>query len=167
MPGAGKSTIGKQLSEVVSYPFVDLDLKIEKGENLSIRTIFKKFGESHFRALEKKYLSEELSKDANVILASGGGTPCFYNSMNSMLEAGDVFYLRASVDDLVSRLDSNSKEESDRPLLNVKSVRETVKELMHKRQQIFEMAHYTVDSDKTAVDTIMKILKEKPDSKSH
>lgn len=167
MPGAGKSTIGKQLSEILNYPFVDLDLEIEKGENLSIRDIFENFGESHFRAVEKRYLSMQLSKDSNFILACGGGTPCFHDGMNSMLGAGHVFYLRASVDDLVSRLENNSNEESDRPLLNVKSVRETVEDLMHKRQQIFEMAHYTVDSDRTAVDTILKILEEKPDSKSY
>ena len=167
MPGAGKSTMGKQLSKIINYPFIDLDQEIERGENLLIRTIFENFGESHFRAVENRYLSEQLSKDSNLILASGGGTPCFHDGINSMLVAGDVFYLRATVEELVSRLDNENGEESVRPLLNVKSVRQTLENLIQMRQETFEKAHYTVDSDSYAVNTVLKILKEKSNSKSY
>src|SRR5436190_20287527 len=70
--GAGKSTVGRELSLRLRWPFLDLDAEIEKSEKLSVREIFARFGEPHFRGLEREHL-QQLSQTPQAIIALGGG----------------------------------------------------------------------------------------------
>ena len=79
--GSGKSTIGKKLSEVLMYNFIDLDDYITKRESLSIQDIFETKGEIYFRKKETEYLMEVLWEESNIILSLGGGTPCYGNNL--------------------------------------------------------------------------------------
>ncbi|RKX52762.1 MAG: 3-dehydroquinate dehydratase, partial [Thermotoga sp.] len=73
MMGSGKSTIGKLLSNILGYRFIDMDEEIEKSEGRRIRDIFKRRGEKYFRKLEKKLLKEISRRRENLIVATGGG----------------------------------------------------------------------------------------------
>jgi len=90
--GCGKTTIGKKLSKALQLPFIDLDTLIEKNENTSINTIFDTFGENYFREIERKYLLKVFEYETGII-ATGGGTPCFFNNMELMNKNGiSVFF---------------------------------------------------------------------------
>lgn len=113
--GSGKSTVGKVLAKQLEMDFIDFDHYIETKEKLSIPDIFKQKGEVYFRNKEAYYLGELLTKDPNAILSLGGGTPCFGTNMQAIVEASpNVFYLKLSVDTLISRL---QPEKSYRPLI--------------------------------------------------
>ena len=112
MPGAGKSTFGKKLAKDVGLPFFDLDELIEAGSGQTIPEIFEK-GEDRFRIIEKDVLIEFLNSNDSFVLSAGGGTPCFYDNLNLMLQSSIVVYLKREVDELVQRL---SGSESNRPL---------------------------------------------------
>ena len=76
--GCGKTTMGKNMAKALRYNFVDLDEYIVKKTGESIKHIFKKKGEDAFRDLEKESLMEVCKKD-NLVISTGGGTPCFFN----------------------------------------------------------------------------------------
>ena len=116
--GSGKTTVGKQLARALRFDFFDLDEVIEKAENRSIPEIFAREGESSFRGLERKYLRQLIDTKANMVLSTGGGTPCFYDNHMIMKKEGITVYLKMDVATLVHRL-SNAKEE--RPLVAGKS----------------------------------------------
>ncbi|MDD2474685.1 MAG: shikimate kinase [Dysgonamonadaceae bacterium] len=115
--GVGKSTIGKLLSVELGVEFVDLDKYIEKRYRKSIKDIFDERGENGFRKIEYEML-REAGTFQNVLISTGGGTPCFYDNMNFMNQQGITVYIKASVEELTSRLLASKNE---RPLIQGKT----------------------------------------------
>jgi len=70
--GAGKSTVGRALAAQLGWSFVDLDTEIERSQKMSVRDIFSKYGEVHFRKIEREQL-KDLSRRPRVVIALGGG----------------------------------------------------------------------------------------------
>ena len=101
--GSGKSTLGKALQARCDIEFIDLDDYIEAKAQKKIRDIFATEGEEAFRALERECLVE-VSKKENVLVACGGGTPCFGNNMELMNSCGLTILLNASRERLMERL---------------------------------------------------------------
>lgn len=113
--GSGKSTVGKVLAKQLEIDFIDFDNYIETKEERSIPEIFQQKGEVYFRNKEGQYLGELLSENPKAVVSLGGGTPCFGNNMQTIVEASpNVFYLKLSVDKLISRL---QPEKAYRPLI--------------------------------------------------
>ncbi|MFL5764193.1 MAG: shikimate kinase [Bacteroidia bacterium] len=141
--GSGKSTAGKSLSSQLGYEFIDLDKFIESEYKMTIPEIFSKKGEKDFRAMEHNCLKKVIERD-NVVVACGGGTPCYYDNMEMMNNNGTTIYLKMSADSLVNRL-MNAKEK--RPLVankNEKELREFVSRQLEKREDTYHLAQYTV-----------------------
>jgi shikimate kinase len=111
--GSGKTTIGKKLANYLKYDFIDLDKLIESKVGMSIVAYFELHGENAFRDIEKDIL-QKTEFPENVIIATGGGAPCFGDNMSWMNENGLVAYLSLSPKALANRLE-NSK--TDRPLI--------------------------------------------------
>ena len=111
--GSGKSTYGKVLAEKMGLGFVDLDNMVVQKSGKSITQIFEKDGEEAFRKLEYQALLET-EKMENVVIATGGGTSVFNNSMEWMNANGITIYLKLFEGDLKSYLIDDLEE---RPLL--------------------------------------------------
>ncbi len=111
--GAGKSTLGRELAPLMNMQFVDLDQEIETRAGKGIPAIFAAEGEAHFRDLEKQMLHEVIEKD-NIIVACGGGTPCYFDNMDVMNKSGVTIYIKMSTDALTERL----QQDGSRPLIN-------------------------------------------------
>lgn len=147
--GAGKTTLGNVLAEMLSIPFYDSDVLIEERTTSSISSIFLRHGEAYFRNLEKETI-EQLSKTSSYVLAVGGGLPCFNNLMETLNCLGTTVYLKHDVTTLSKRLTDDSEK---RPLVAEKSgdalisyIQEKVDEreiVYSKAQLILEQAEQT------------------------
>ena len=91
--GSGKSTFGKKLSKEISLPFIDLDKEIEKKAKCSISEIFKYLGEESFRNMESELL-KSFEHLEGFVMATGGGTPCFFNNIEYINSTGTSIYIQ-------------------------------------------------------------------------
>jgi shikimate kinase len=112
--GSGKTHWGKILSEKLHVPFFDLDEKIVEHRGKSIAEIFKSEGEEHFRLIEKDVLHLLSESHESFVMATGGGTPCFFNNIDYLKKQGTVVWINSSTDCLHKRL---VKEKDKRPLI--------------------------------------------------
>lgn len=157
--GCGKSYIGKQLAKELSWEFVDLDVYIITQEAESIKSIFENRGEDIFRILERKYLHEISQKD-EIVIALGGGTPCFFDNASYMNSCGITVFLDVSINMLVRRLE-NSKH---RPLLSEKKNEEMasfVATQYMKRIAYYEQAKYRISGDNIYVEDLLPLFLRK------
>lgn len=81
MPSSGKSTLGRQIAKSLGYEFIDLDIRIEIAEGKKIAEIFSLNGEEYFRKIENQQL-KKIIKDNKMVVATGGGTPCFHDGLD-------------------------------------------------------------------------------------
>ena len=141
MPGSGKSTVGRLLAVRLGLDFYDLDTEIELEHNRSIAEIFAYGEEDSFRRIESATLLRFLNQENPFVMATGGGTPCFYNGIKLMNDSGITVYLDTPSDILIDR----TGRKSHRPLL--KSDRNSVmKELLNVRQSCYSQATYNLDT---------------------
>ncbi|MBC6995239.1 shikimate kinase [Neolewinella lacunae] len=111
--GSGKSWTGQRLAALLGLPFVDLDAEVETLTEMSIPTLFSRYGEAAFRDLEAQALRQFPAGRA-VVLATGGGAPCFHGGMDWMNEQGCTVFLDPSPTILLARLNAGR---AHRPLL--------------------------------------------------
>lgn len=112
---SGKSTAGNLLAERLSLDFIDLDGFIEEKAGKTVAEIFELEGEKSFRKKEKESLEILLAKD-NIVIAAGGGTPCFFENMQWISDKALSVYLKTEAEELYQRL-SEQKIRKKRPLL--------------------------------------------------
>ncbi|MGS2762303.1 shikimate kinase [Sinomicrobium sp. M5D2P9] len=153
--GSGKSAVGSKLAEKLSLKFVDMDDYIEEKEQKSIPEIFREKGEIYFRKVENRHLEELFANGGDMVVALGGGTPCYGSNMEYIQEATDkIVYLRASIDELTARL---SKEKEHRPLikhLSGNELEEFIRKHLFERNFFYMKANYSVQVDGRPVETI-------------
>lgn len=158
MMGVGKTTLGKQLAKQLHYSFFDLDKAIELAEGKSIAQLFEQYGESYFREAEQKALHATEGKD-HIVIATGGGTPCYYNNMEWMNEHGITIYLKAEASFIISRV---GQFPDKRPLLKGKSPGELkifIEELLETRTPYYNAAAKQILLPvKTVQDAVKSIL---------
>lgn len=150
--GSGKTTIGKNLSEKLNIPFIDLDHYISEKEGLSIPEIFKKYGEVYFRKKEHFYLNQLLATEDRYILSLGGGTPCYANNHLALQnENVESFYLKASISTLLSRLEKCN----NRPLLNnVDDLKSYIAQHLFERSFFYNFSKHTITVDNNSIEDI-------------
>ena len=71
--GCGKSTLGRTVSAMTGWQFIDLDNYIEQRFHRTVKEIFAEYGEEGFRRRERAML-QEVADFENAIIACGGGT---------------------------------------------------------------------------------------------
>ena len=103
--GSGKTTLGKAYSAATGLQFVDLDWYIEERMHKSISDLFAERGEEGFRLLEQKML-HEAGEFENVLIACGGGTPCFFDNMDYMNHTGETLLANKTDEELMQVITS-------------------------------------------------------------
>lgn len=139
--GSGKSTTGKQLASRMHMPFFDLDSEVEASVGMPVSRIFETLGEAGFRGAERAALQRLTSTYTDLICATGGGTPCFYDNMQHMNTQGVTVYLEMDVKSIVYRL-QHAKQE--RPLIAGKTEAELfvfVADHLQQREEFYNEAH--------------------------
>lgn len=160
--GSGKSSVGTHLAQQLSYDFVDLDRFIEQQENSSISQLFEQRGEVAFRLLEAKAVRKLCQHASDLVLAVGGGTPCYSNTMNFLLNQPHVktVFLHTSIPVLTQRLKS---EKHQRPLiahLANDDLPEFFGKHLFERNQFYNQSEFKVLTDNMEVGQIASIIND-------
>jgi shikimate kinase len=157
--GSGKTAVAKQLAMALHYSFVDLDIAIEEDQKLSLKQLFENNGELYFRSKEGLVLNSILKDSEDVVLALGGGTPCYGNVMQKLTHTQDVLtiYLNTEIDTLTNRL---FLQLQTRPLISHISDKEVLRDFIHKhlfeRGFYYQQAHYKIAVDQKSVQEIVR-----------
>ena len=150
--------MGRLLASMLNLTFIDLDTYLEAKYFKTVPQIFAEEGEDEFRRKEHRVL-EEVALFDDVIVATGGGAPCFFNNMEVMNQSGYCILLDVEVDTLVGRL-VHSKTE--RPLIKGKSLDELkafIESLMQKRRPFYEKARYILKGNEIVPGDIVELVK--------
>ncbi|MDR3129810.1 MAG: shikimate kinase [Tannerellaceae bacterium] len=137
--GVGKTTIGQVLAQRIVFSFIDLDKYIEGRYGMTISLLFKEKGEEAFREIERQMLLE-VSSFEDVVISTGGGTPCYHSNMENMKKTGITIYLRASTEELARRIETSC---NIRPILagrRGEELREFIRNSLQQREMFYNQA---------------------------
>ena len=157
--GSGKTTFGKEIAELIGYEFIDLDKEVEKIEDSTIPQIFKDKGEDAFREAEYKALMAT-AKAENAVVATGGGTPCYFDNMRWMNDNGITIYLKLFEGELKKRLEPDM---NSRPLLNgidADDLERFVYNTLRERAYYYHQAKIVIDPLSIPADELVNILRQ-------
>lgn len=144
--GAGKTTAGRELARMLGLEFIDLDHFIQARFQKTVSEIFKEVGESEFRNIERNML-KEVGEFENVVVSTGGGTPCFFDNIDYMNQVGTTIYLKATPEALSSRLNTCKEK---RPLIKDKNEEELfvfVSDSLQIRDPFYTQAHIIFETE--------------------
>lgn len=155
--GSGKSRLGRRLSDHMGVQFVDMDDYIEERNYKTVPQIFAEEGEDGFRKKERRAL-EELSEFTDIVIATGGGAPCFFDNMELMNKTGETVFLNIDPTILADRL---MKSKTERPLIKGKSREELVAfidETLKSRNQFYSQAKFEISEPDFDLDELQQLI---------
>ena len=155
--GAGKTTIGKELSNKLNLRFIDMDDEIEKQSKMSIVDIFEKYGENRFREIESKLL-EKIALEDDIIISTGGGIIKVDDNRKLLKKQDNVVFLNGSIDTLVKNV---SNDIYKRPLLKDSTdLYIKIEELLKERYEKYkESSNIIIDiNNKNIIEVVSQIL---------
>jgi shikimate kinase len=157
--GSGKTTVGRALSERLGIEFIDCDDWIERQAGISIREIFERHGETHFRTIESQALVELAKLDGKVIATGGGAALKYQNMQIFKRQDSRIFFLEVGPEAAFSRIQSDHSTRARRPALTDKDPFTEVKEQIEFRRPYYlKGADATISTDGRAVEEIVKDL---------
>ena len=162
--GAGKSVVGKLLSQINGFNFYDLDEYIEAKEGKKVSEIFNQNNEVYYRKIENKYLKEISLLEDNKIISTGGGTPCFQNNFEIINESPNStsIYLKANIDVLVNRLkDSIDNRPIISHLTDEYKLKEFITKHLFERNYYYEKSRIKIVTDNLEPTEIVKLIASK------
>lgn len=152
MPGAGKTTVGRQLARRLHRSFIDADHEIEARTGVRIPLIFDIEGEQGFRDREAKVIAE-LAAESNLVVATGGGAVLRPENRSAIKQGGTVIYLHATPRLLFER----TRLDPNRPLLQVADPMGKIDELFAQRDPLYrEVADIIVNSVGGSISHLVK-----------
>jgi shikimate kinase len=140
MMGAGKTSVGRRLANLLHLPFLDADGEIEKAANLSIAEIFATYGEAHFREGEKRVVARLLA-NGPAVLATGGGAFMNEETRERCRTEGVTIWLKADAPVLLERV----RKKGNRPLLDRADPEAVMRDLLAEREPIYGLADIVID----------------------
>ena len=147
--GCGKSTVGQILAENLGFNFIDLDAYIEQKQQASISEIFNSKGEIFFRKIESEAVKQLCEQSDSLVLALGGGTPCYSDTMQFLVNHPNVktVSLNLSIKNLSERL---IHEKAKRPLianLSNENIPEFIAKHLFERSYYYNQAEIGIQTD--------------------
>lgn len=155
--GSGKTHWAQRLAAQLNMDWIDLDQQIEKVTDMPVREIFATQGEEYFRLKEKDTLRQFIGID-NIIIATGGGTPCFHHNMEWMNENGTTIWLNVESATLAERL---KRKKYKRPLishLDDEDIEAFIKAKVKEREPFYTLAKHHINGAQITLEDFTKIL---------
>ena len=154
--GSGKTSIGKKLSKMMKFSFIDTDHIIEEKTGVDIPTIFEHEGESGFREREKNIL-KEISNIENTVVGTGGGIIISPENREIIKNLGFVVYLTANIKELVYR----TAQDKSRPLIKDTNAEKIMIDIIKERERYYEnTSNFKISTDNYDTVKISKIIIE-------
>lgn len=156
--GSGKTYWGRKLGEKLGLPFFDLDEQIESSEGKPLTQIFAEEGEEYFRLVEKDTLHIITESHDSFIMATGGGTPCYFNNIEFMNKSGTAVWINTPIELLHERL---LKDKGQRPLirnLDEAQLRGFIIKKFSDRKIYYEQAEMVVEENEKTIEKIVEKL---------
>ncbi len=142
--GCGKSSVGRRLAGMLDYDFCDMDKAIEELAGATIHGIFASEGEEGFRKREREVL-EDIPMSGDVVIATGGGAPCFGDNLQLMKKLGVTVYLKLSPENLFARLCRGRARRPKIAHLNDKELMAYIEATLAERETFYAAADLVVD----------------------
>jgi len=160
MRGAGKSTVGKMLSERMGVPFLEIDELVEREAGMSLAQIFDLQGEAYFRQIEQESLMRVLSTGAPAVLATGGGVVTEPETFAFLCRHAYTIWLQATPQDHWDRVLAQGDR---RPMKNRPDAMEELERLWSERARAYGRADLVVStSHRDAEDVVGEIMQSLP-----
>ena len=157
--GAGKSTIGHHLAQMLHLEFHDSDQEIESRTGADIAWVFDVEGEEGFRVRETQVVAD-LTEKQGIVLATGGGSIQSKEIRNNLSARGIVVYLETTIDKQVAR----TQRDKRRPLLQVDDPRKVLVDLAAIRNPLYEeIADVIVKTDEQSAKVVANQIVERLD----
>jgi shikimate kinase len=153
--GTGKSAVGKLLAEKLGKKFVDMDEILAARAGKPISRIFAEDGEPRFRAMERE-LVRELAGQANLVIATGGGVVLNPDNIRDFSRSGQVVCLSAAPAEILRRVGNSTQ----RPLLNQPDPAAAIRQLLAKRQPLYDAIPLQVDTTGKTVAEVAAAVRE-------
>lgn len=160
---SGKTTVGRKLADALGYDFLDLDQAIETRYHTTLPLFFKRYGEPMFRQVEMQILHDTSRMD-NVVISTGGGTPCFGDNMQWINANGISIYLRLTEESIYKRMESSRKCRPTVMALPPEERKQFIHDQLSARLPIYQQARHTIVADgmdtKDIISTILQAINQ-------
>ena len=146
--GAGKTTLGKRLARQHKVPFIRLVAEIERLAGMNASVIFELSGQSGYRRLEEKALTETLSGFQACVIEVGGSIVAKPDLFNLLLTSCTVVWIRALPEQHMQRV----IDQGDlRPMVGNDDAMSDLKRILEEREPFYARAHYILDTSARSV----------------
>jgi shikimate kinase len=139
--GAGKTSVGRRLAQILNMPFADSDHEIEAVSRMSVPELFEAYGETEFRALEQRVVTR-LVTGSSAVIATGGGAYMNADTRAVIRTHAVSVWLNADLETLMERV----SRRTNRPLLKAPDPRAVMRKLIADRYPIYAEADITIVS---------------------
>ena len=155
--GAGKSTVGAQLSATLGAEFIELDALIEQEAGMSLRELFELRGEAHYRTLEREVLERVLRTPEAVVIAAGGSIVTAVETWRRLQEGARTVWLKASP---ASHLERVRAQGDLRPMEGRPNALAELEAILDERAGLYAEADVHVDTDALGIDGVVEALSD-------
>lgn len=154
--GAGKSTLGDRLSQEMNIPFIELDREIEKDTGMPLEEIFSLYGQSGYRAIERRTLERALQEHHRAILSVGGGIVSEKETYDYLLSNCYTVWLKAQPEEHMSRVMAQG---DFRAMAGNEQAMEDLRRILEAREPLYKKADMSLDTSGDSVEESLAKLK--------
>ena len=153
--GAGKSTLGSNVSKALNIPFVELDHEIVRHTSMSLSEIFSFGGAEYYHELQERTLQAILTKPDPLVLATGGSIVTAIQSWERLRNHTKTVWLYAKPETYLSRV----REQGDlRPMKGRNNALKELKQLLQLRTPLYAQADLHLDTDQKNIQELSRLL---------
>jgi XRE family aerobic/anaerobic benzoate catabolism transcriptional regulator len=147
--GAGKSTLGSRLAQESDIPFIELDREIEKDTGMPLAEIFSLYGQSGYRAIEKRTLERALNESRRAVVSVGGGVVSEKETYDYLLANCYTVWIKAQPDEHMSRVIAQG---DFRAMAGSDQAMEDLRRILEAREPLYRKADMVLDTSGNSVE---------------